>query len=85
MKHDPWRYDFSVRYLRHDIPERTRLRLETLGFVRDGKDLLAKRGRAAKWFERELASLDVDAIPLEHRDAANVGRKRRARRTRKVS
>jgi hypothetical protein len=30
MKHDPWRHDFDVRYLRFDLPDDVRRRLEPL-------------------------------------------------------
>jgi len=65
MRHDPWRYDFDVRYLRHDLPEDVRRRVEALWLVRDLDDLVAKRAEAEAWFREAVAALDVDAIELE--------------------
>jgi len=65
MKHDPWRFDFDVRYLRFDLPPDVRERLRPFWFVGDLDDLLAKRDAAEAWFLAETASLDVDATPLD--------------------
>jgi hypothetical protein len=64
IRHDPWRHDFDVRYLRHDLPEPARSRMFRLWTVRDAEDLLAKRDEAEAWFREEVRTLDVDAIPL---------------------
>src|SRR6185503_5401349 len=59
IRHDPWRHDFGVRYLRHDISEPDRSRLFELFPVRDAEDLLAKRDRAEAWFREAVRTLDV--------------------------
>jgi hypothetical protein len=64
IRHDPWRHDFDVRYLRHDLPEPHRTRLFALWTVRDADDLLRKRDEAEAWFRETVASIDVDALPL---------------------
>ena len=64
IRHDPWRHDFDVRYLRHDLPEPHRSRLFSLWTVRDADDLLRKRDEAEAWFREVVASIDVDALPL---------------------
>jgi hypothetical protein len=64
IRHDPWRHDFDVRYLRHDLPEPDRSRLFGLFGVDGPEDLLAKRDLAEAWFREVLASIDVDALPL---------------------
>jgi hypothetical protein len=64
MKHDPWRHDFDVRYLRFDLPEDVRRRLDALWLVRDLADLLAKRAEAEAWFRKVAGELDVDAVGL---------------------
>jgi hypothetical protein len=64
MRHDPWRHDFDVRYLRHDLPDDVRRRVDALWFVRDLEDLLAKRLEAEAWFREVVADLDVDAVDL---------------------
>jgi hypothetical protein len=64
IRHDPWRHDFDVRYLRYDLPDDVRRRYEALWIVRDLDDLLAKRAVAEAWFGEVLAGLDVDAISL---------------------
>jgi hypothetical protein len=62
MRHDPWRFDYDVRYLRFDVPEHEDL--YPLWFPRDPDDLLAKKEQAEAWFYAEVARLDVDAIAL---------------------
>lgn len=64
IRHDPWRHDFDVRYLRHDLPEPHRSRLFALWTVRDADDLLRKRDEAEAWFREIVASIDVDTLPL---------------------
>jgi hypothetical protein len=64
IRHDPWRHDFDVRYLRHDLPEPHRSRLFALWTVRDADDLLRKRDEAEAWFREVVASIDVDALSL---------------------
>jgi hypothetical protein len=64
MRHDPWRYDFDVRYLRHDLPDDVRRRVDALWLVRDLDDLVAKRAQAEAWFREVVAALDVDALDL---------------------
>jgi hypothetical protein len=65
MRHDPWRYDFDVRYLRPDLPDDVRRRVDALWLVRDLDDLVSKRDAAETWFREIVANLDVDAIDLE--------------------
>ena len=65
IRHDPWRHDFDVRYLRHDLPEPARSRLFALWTVRDAEDLLRKRDEAEAWFREEIRSIDPDSIRLE--------------------
>ena len=65
IRHDPWRHDFDVRYLRHDLPEPERSRLFALWTVRDAEDLLRKRDEAEAWFREEMRALDPDALRLD--------------------
>ena len=65
IRHDPWRHDFDVRYLRFDIPEPARSRIQRLWFVRNQVDLREKHAEASEWLRQELASLDVDRVPLD--------------------
>lgn len=67
IRHDPWRHDFGVRYLQHDLPAPERSRLFELWTVRDADDLLVKRDLAEAWFHEEFRALDVDALPLGRR------------------
>lgn len=64
MRHDPWRHDYDVRYLRFDLPDDVRRRVWDLWFLRDLDDLVEKHARAAEWLRDELRTLDVDRIPL---------------------
>jgi hypothetical protein len=65
IRHDPWRHDFDVRYLRHDIPEPDRSRLFALWTVRDAEDLLRQRDEAEAWFREVHGSIDVDRLVLD--------------------
>jgi hypothetical protein len=65
IRHDPWRHDFDVRYLRFDLPEPARSRIQRLWYVRNQIDLREKHAEASEWLRQELASLDVDRVPLD--------------------
>lgn len=64
IRHDPWRHDFDVRYLRFDLPDDVRRRLVPLWFPRDLDDLVAKHAEASEWLREEFRTLDVEAVPL---------------------
>lgn len=64
IRHDPWRHDFDVRYLRFDLPEPARSRVYRLWFVRNFIDLRAKHAEASEWLRQELGTLDVDRVAL---------------------
>jgi len=64
IRHDPWRHDFDVRYLRFDLPDEVRHRLEPLWLVADLEDLRKKHAAASAWLRDELRTLDVDRIDL---------------------
>lgn len=64
IRHDPWRHDFDVRYLRFDLPDGDRARVFDLWLVRDVADLEAKHAAASAWVRELLATTDVDEVPL---------------------
>lgn len=64
IRHDPWRHDFDVRYLRHDLPRDVAERVYALWLVRDAEDLVAKHAAASAWVRELLATTDADAAPL---------------------
>jgi hypothetical protein len=64
IRHDPWRHDFDVRYLRFDLPPDVARRVGELWFVRDFDDLATKRAGAEAWFRALVRDLDVDSLPL---------------------
>lgn len=50
IRHDPWRHDFGVRYLRFDLPEPDRERVYRLWMVADLDALRAQHAEASAWF-----------------------------------
>jgi hypothetical protein len=64
IRHDPWRHDFDVRYLRFDLPPDVARRVAAFWIVRDLDDLLAKRAEAEAWFRDLARGMDVDSLPL---------------------
>jgi hypothetical protein len=65
IRHDPWRHDFDVRYLRRDLPKDAADRVAALALVRDLDDLLAKQSEAETWFRTLVRETDVEALPLD--------------------
>lgn len=65
MRHDPYRYDFDVRYLRYDLPEPARSAFHALWFVADPDDLVVKHSRALSWFREEALTPDIDGLNLD--------------------
>ena len=54
IRHDPARYDWGSRYLKHHLPADVYARLEALYFVADSDDLERKYRQCREWIEEEL-------------------------------
>ncbi|HLO03576.1 MAG TPA: nucleotidyltransferase domain-containing protein [Symbiobacteriaceae bacterium] len=70
MAHDPWRYNFGARYLRHYLPEARLRQIERLSFVGSPEELGVKAVEAYELFQElvaELASTDWIAHLEAHR------------------
>lgn len=70
MAHDPWRYNFGARYLRHYLPEERLRQIERLSFVGSPEELSAKAAEAYELFQSlasELESMDWVAHLEAHR------------------
>jgi hypothetical protein len=62
VQYHPFHYNFHTRYVYYDLPADVVGKLHELFFVRDGKDLRAKRERAEQWFYETLAQIEPEAI-----------------------
>ena len=69
MRYRPFRFDFGMRYLHFDLPESIQKELQEIAFVASPGDLLEKQRRAEALFDRTLAEIDIDAMPLERLSA----------------
>lgn len=57
IRHAPFHYNFNTRYVQHDLPKPVLDKLQPLYFVRDPKDLRAKREEAENWFHETLSQI----------------------------
>lgn len=65
IRHCPWRYNFGMRYLQHDLPVGVYEQVAALAFVSDAADLAQKRIVAIDLLRRTLAELQgVDMLAL---------------------
>jgi len=62
LRHNPARYDFGLKYVRHDLPPDVVKHFEELYMVRDADDLLKKYQDAKKWFDETVRSIDPGEI-----------------------
>ena len=62
IKHNPFHYDFKMRYIHYELPSKVLERLQHLYFVRDEKDLKEKYNEAAKWFKEIMSDIDKKEI-----------------------
>jgi predicted nucleotidyltransferase len=58
IKHNPFHYDFKMRYVHHELPPETIDKLDHLYFVRNMKDLQEKYLQANEWFKRLMLEID---------------------------
>jgi hypothetical protein len=62
IKYQPARYNFFTRYIQYEFPPDIVDELHELFFIADEQDLKSKLTKAQRWFERELAEVDLDEI-----------------------
>jgi hypothetical protein len=58
INHNPFHYDFKMRYVHYELPPDTIKKLERLYFVKDLKDLQRKYREATKWFYEVMSTID---------------------------
>lgn len=58
MRHNPVHYDFKMRYVYCELPQRTVQRLERLSFVKNSKDLQKKYREAIDWFHKVTSEIE---------------------------
>jgi hypothetical protein len=58
IRHDPWRYNFGLRYLHRALPGPLVKRVEDLCFIRNFPDLQTKCRTALRWFDELAAELE---------------------------
>lgn len=58
IKHNPFHYDFKMRYVHYELPPETVEKLDHLYFVRNMKDLQEKYLQANEWFKRLMLEID---------------------------
>jgi predicted nucleotidyltransferase len=57
IRYMPLHYDFRMRYVHYELPHDTILKLESLYFVRDEKDLQEKYDEATEWFQKAISEI----------------------------
>ena len=62
IKYAPTRYNFHTRYVHYELPKPVVKKLESLYFVKDRKDLTAKRKLAEKWFYKILQDINLKEV-----------------------
>jgi hypothetical protein len=62
IKYVPTRYNFHTRYVHYELPKPVVKKLESLYFVRDRKDLAAKRKSAESWFNKILKEINMKEV-----------------------
>jgi hypothetical protein len=58
MAHDPWRFNFGMRYLNYVLPADRLAKIERLTYVANGEELQAKAAEGYAWFQELLAELE---------------------------
>lgn len=64
IKYAPTRYNFHTRYIHYDLPKPIVRKLENLFFVKDHKDLVAKRKKAERFFYATLEEIDLKKVEM---------------------
>lgn len=62
IKHNPFHYDFRMRYVHYELPPEIIEKLEHLYFVKDEKDLQEKYHEATNWFNKTISNIDLREI-----------------------
>jgi len=55
IRYSPFHHDFKTRYMQYELPKEIVEKLESLYFVRDGKDLEKKYREATEWFKQIMS------------------------------
>lgn len=59
IKHNPFHYNFKMRYVHYELPLETIKKLVQLYFVKDEKDLQEKYCEASKWLNDVLSEIKI--------------------------
>jgi len=59
IKHNPFHYDFRMRYIHRELPPETIKKLEQFYFVKEESDLQQKYYEAVKWFQEIVFQIDL--------------------------
>ncbi|MCJ7423187.1 hypothetical protein MUP01_02825 [Candidatus Bathyarchaeota archaeon] len=62
IKHNPFHYDFKMRYVHYELPQRLIEKLERLFFIKDKKAIYEKYREASKWFNHVLREINRKRI-----------------------
>ena len=62
IKHNPFHYDFKMRYVHYELPQRVIEKLERLYFVKDKKAIQEKYREASKWFNQTMREINRKKI-----------------------
>lgn len=59
IKHNPFHYNFRMRYIHYEFPPETVKKLERLYFVKDMKNLKEKYQEATEWFYKVISEIET--------------------------
>jgi hypothetical protein len=59
IKHNPFHYNFRIRYVHYELPSKIVKKLEHLYFVKNEKDLQEKYREASKWFHEAISEIEL--------------------------
>jgi len=59
IKHNPFHYNFKMRYIHYELPPKTVKKIENLYFVKDKKDLQEKYHKATEWFYKTISEIEL--------------------------
>lgn len=62
IKHNPFHYDFKMRYVHYELPPKIVQRLERLSFVKDSEDLRRKYRKVTQWFYKVISEIDEKSV-----------------------
>jgi hypothetical protein len=62
IKHNPVHYDFKMRYVHYELPQRVIQKLEDLYFVKNTEDLQEKHHKATEWFHELASTIDKKEV-----------------------